>query len=75
MNCKKIYDLLDRERRLNFKNRSELSDKLEFNNKQSFHIFMKRLEINKSNNQFNRICRILDILGYEIIIKKKGEDE
>lgn len=73
MDCKKIFNLLDNERKFNFKNRSELSDKLEFPSKQGFHIFMKRLEANKPNNQFNRICKILDVLGYEIIIKKKGE--
>ena len=71
MNCKKIFNLLDTERKINFKNRSEMSDKLEFPSKQGFHIFMKRLEKNKSNNQFNRICKILEILGYELILKKK----
>nr|DAG03359.1 MAG TPA: hydrolase [Siphoviridae sp. ct6rT12] len=50
-----------------------MSDKLEFPSKQGFHIFMKRLEKNKPNNQFNRICKILEILGYELILKKKGE--
>jgi hypothetical protein len=73
MDCKKIFNLLDYERKINFKNRSELSDKLEFPSKQGFHIFMKRLETNKPNNQFNRICEFLEKLGYEIIIKKKGE--
>ena len=29
MDCKKIFNLLDNERKINFKNRSELSDKLE----------------------------------------------
>lgn len=71
MNCKKIFNLLDTERKINFKNRSEMSDKLEFPSKQGFHIFMKRLEKNKPNNQFNRICKILEILGYELILKKK----
>jgi hypothetical protein len=73
VNCKKIFNLLDTERKINFKNRSEMSDKLEFPSKQGFHIFMKRLEKNKPNNQFNRICKILEILGYELILKKKGE--
>ena len=45
MDCKKIFNLLDNERKFNFKNRSELSDKLEFPSKQGFHIFMKRLKI------------------------------
>ena len=40
MDCKKIFNLLDNERKINFKNRSELSDKLEFPSKQGFHIFM-----------------------------------
>ena len=73
MDCKKIFNLLDNERKINFKNRSELSDKLEFPSKQGFHIFMKRLEANKPNNQFNRICEFLEKLGYEITIKKKGK--
>lgn len=73
MNTIKIYELLENEWRMNLKNRSELSNKLEFKHKQNFHIFMKRLKENKANNQFNRICEILNKLGYEITIKKKGE--
>lgn len=74
MNTLNIFNLLETEWRMNFKNRSELSNKLNFKYKQNFHIFMKRLKENKKNNQFNRICEILEKLGYEIVIKKKNEE-
>lgn len=72
MDTKKIFNFIDIERRLKFDAKSKLAEATGVS-KQNLKDFFNRLEKNKPNNQFNRICKILDILGYEIIIKKKGE--
>lgn len=73
MNCKEVFKIIDNERRINYKNRSEMSEKIGFTNPQGYHIFMKRLEANKNGSHFNKVCKILEKLGYEIVIKKKEE--
>lgn len=72
MDTKKMFDFIDVERRLKFDVKSKLAEATGVS-KQNLKDFFNRLEKNKPNNQFNRICKILDVLGYEIIIKKKGE--
>lgn len=72
MDTKKIFNFIDIERRLKFDAKSKLAEATGVS-KQNLKDFFNRLEKNKPNNQFNRICKILDVLGYEIIIKKKGE--
>lgn len=72
MDTKKIFNFIDIERRLKFDAKSKLAEATGVS-KQNLKDFFNRMEKNKPNNQFNRICKILDVLGYEIIIKKKGE--
>ena len=72
MDTKKMFDFIDVERRLKFDAKSKLAEATGVS-KQNLKDFFNRMEKNKPNNQFNRICKILDVLGYEIIIKKKGE--
>lgn len=72
MDTKKIFNFIDIERRLKFDAKSKLAEATGVS-KQNLKDFFNRLEKNKPNNQFNRICKILDVLGYEISIKKKGE--
>ena len=72
MDTKKIFNFIDIERRLKFDAKSKLAEATGVS-KQNLKDFFNRLEKNKPNNQFNRICKILDVLGYEMIIKKKGE--
>ena len=71
MDTKKIFNFIDIERRLKFDAKSKLAEATGVS-KQNLKDFFNRLEKNKPNNQFNRICKILDVLGYEISIKKKG---
>lgn len=72
MNTETIFNFIDIQRRLKFDTCSKLAEKIGVS-KQNLKDFSNRLKKNKPNNQFNRICKILDVLGYEIIIKKKGE--
>ena len=72
MDTKEIFDFIDIERRLKFETKLKLAEATGVS-KQNLKDFSNRLEKNKPNNQFNRICKILDVLGYELQIKKKGE--
>lgn len=72
MDTETIFNFIDIQRRLKFDTNSNLAKAVGVS-KQNLKDFLNRLEANKPNNQFNRICKILDILGYELQIKKKGE--
>lgn len=71
MDAKKIFDIINFERKMNFKSKTEISDFLGFNNPQSFNIFMRRLKNNNSTNRVNALFKRLEKLGYEISINKK----
>ena len=64
-----MFDFIDVERRLKLDAKSKLAEATGVSKQD----FFNRMEKNKPNNQFNRICKILDVLGYELQVKKKGE--
>lgn len=72
MNTRKVFDILDRDIRLNYNSKAEFARKVEIP-KQSLNTFLKCLELSKERNIFNRTCKILEKAGYEIkIIRKKS---
>lgn len=67
----KLAELINKEIRINYKTKVEFAKILGIK-KQNLTIFIKNLEKGK-DTKIDRICKILDVLGYELQIKKKGE--
>lgn len=71
MNTYKLYKFLDEHRKSKFDKKVKIAEKLDMS-RQSYSNFMQMLEENNPRNSFNKICRILEKLGFEIVIKKKS---
>lgn len=69
MQGKEIYKILDRERRLKFDSQAEAARKIGIT-KESFCTFMQNLKNNKGVT-LKTLNKLLDGLGYEMIIRKK----
>nr|DAI26525.1 MAG TPA: hypothetical protein [Caudoviricetes sp.] len=69
MNTKEVFEILDRDIRLNYNSRAEFGRKVGMT-RQGVKVFMSILEKNNSGNSFNKISRILEKSGYKIEIKK-----
>lgn len=70
MNTLKIFEILDRDIRLNYNSKSEFGRKVGLDRKKTIN-FLKTLAGNCEGNDFNKVCSILEKAGYEIIITKK----
>ena len=69
MDTKKVYEILDKDIRLNYNSRAEFGRKVRMS-RQVIHAFMTTLKNNNSGNSFNKITRVLEKAGYKIEIKK-----
>lgn len=67
----KLAELINKEIRINYKSKVEFAKILGMK-KQNLTFFIKNLEKGK-DVKIDRVCKILDVLGYEITIKKKGK--
>ena len=69
MQGKEIYEILDKERRLQFDSQAEAARKIGIT-KESFYTFMQNLK-NDKGVTLKTLNKLLDGLGYEMIISKK----
>ena len=74
MDTKKIWKILDRERRLNYNTKAELGRKLG-RSKSAFENYMKTLKECNERNAFNKICSVLEALGKRIIVVDENGNE
>lgn len=74
MDTKKIWKLLDKERRLNYNSKADFGRKLGMST-QGLIDFMKVLENCKQKNSFNKICSVLEALGKRIIVVDENGNE
>ena len=65
----KLAELINKEIRINYKSKVEFAKILGIK-KQNWTIFIKNWEKEK-DAKIDRICKILDVLGHELQIKKK----
>lgn len=70
MDTKKIWKILDRERRLNYNSKAELG-----RSKSAFENYMKTLKECNERNAFNKICSVLEALGKRIIVVDENGNE
>lgn len=70
MDTLKIFKVLDKDVRLNYKSKAQFAEKLGVTRQRLNQIFYM-LEANKKGNSFNLIADLLEKAGYEIKIIKK----
>lgn len=70
MDSKKLFDILDRDIRLNYDTKSEFAKKAKIT-RQRLNQLLSILKTNRKSSHFNTICKMLENAGYEMIITKK----
>lgn len=69
MNTIEIFNILDKDIRMNYKSKAEFASKVGVTRQRLKQIFYM-LEANKKGNSFNLIAKLLEDAGYQINITK-----
>lgn len=75
MDTKEIYKILDRYIRLNHNSVAEFGRKNEIGTRSKTHDFLYTLKNCNSKNSFNRICRLMEKLGFRVAVLDKNGNE